>query len=178
MKIFQRWLTEILYKLGIVLVTLLIIIGIFLLTILTLEILSRAFLDKSILWVQELSTLLLVFMTVIGAAIMFINNDEIRITTIADIFPKNIQQAINIVGDILIIFLSINLIIGSLRFWPIVSRSAFNVLPFSTGINAAIMLIFSIVLFLCGVRDVISNIMVDGVREKKNIKTSSIKSEH
>lgn len=174
----QKWLSDILNKLGIIFIILLIIIGIILLTILTLEILSRAFLGKSILWVQELSTLLLVFMTAIGAAIMFINNEEIRITTIADIFPNSIQRIIDIAGDLLIIFLSINLIIGSLRFWPIVSGSAFNVLPFSTGINAAIMLIFSIVLFLCGLRNFVTDCSADGVPRGKNVKTSSINSQY
>lgn len=178
MEIFQKWITRILYNLGLVLIVLLITTGTLLITILALEIGSRAFLGKSILWVQELSTLLLTFMTAIGASIMFINNEEVRITFIADLFSKRIQHGINIIGNMLILFLSINLIIGSLKFKPIVSRSAFNVLSLSTGINAIIMLIFSIILFLCSLRDILSNTIGDETKEKENNQSVSIISEY
>lgn len=67
------------------------------------DIVTRVFVGRSLIWVEETSRILFVWAVLLGSAASVASDEHIRIDMVYSLFPKRIRSLLDIVGYIIII---------------------------------------------------------------------------
>jgi len=68
------------------------------------NVLSRYILNASLAWSDEISRMLFIWLTFLGAITAYINNEHLGLDIVVKIFPKKMTQILFILADIVVFF--------------------------------------------------------------------------
>ncbi len=126
------------------LTALIIILGILLVGVNTVQIILRGFFKSSFLWVLEFSEFLGIWIVLFGASIMFLRDTEVKVTVIVNYFPKPARKVIEIIVNMIGIIFAITLIWGNINYQKYVGLIQPDYLPFSFRVHTFPIYIFGI----------------------------------
>lgn len=103
------------------------------LLVVVLGVLWRYVFNRPIVWVEEVSNMLYVWIVFIGAAFAYLEGDMVRMDFIHDLFPPVVRKIVDICFDALIALCCAYLIPHAWRFLVIISRVETMILRISWG---------------------------------------------
>jgi len=102
---------------------------------LLLQVFSRYVVGRPIRWTVEFSNLCLIWLTFIGAAICYRNNDMVKLDVFLEYFPQKIQDILYLAQDILFIILSLVYIYIGSRLAFIESGRTLHTIPVTRAVR-------------------------------------------
>jgi len=128
-------------------------------------IISREFFNASIVWADEFSRLLMIWMVYIGMAACYIRREHIKVDVVYNIMPDLLKRIVHLFGEVLMLSVSIFLIYNS---YVLTISSWDQALPatgLSTGFLILPLLIGSIIMTVYILLNIFSDIKNKNNRE-------------
>jgi len=108
----------------------------FIILINSLGIFSRYFLDRPILWVNELTILIGTWLFYVGTGLLYARKEDITLDLVVNKMPERLRRMTELAIDGVVLLFLVLLAIYSYKLIPFVSMSG-SVLSFSLGISDA-----------------------------------------